>query len=78
MCTALGELPPDWAVRIDAAPTVASPRDRLWFNNSPPADDLVTYPRLPSPWERGWTYRPDGHIPPWTQSKAPANALEAI
>eukprot|EP00959_Pyramimonas_sp_CCMP1952_P385789 8085367-Pyramimonas_sp.AAC.1 len=61
-----------------SAATVASPRDRLWVSKCPPAEDLVTRPRPPSPWERQWTYRPDGHIPRWAQSKAPANSLEAI
>eukprot|EP00959_Pyramimonas_sp_CCMP1952_P124645 2606379-Pyramimonas_sp.AAC.1 len=78
MCTALGEIPLDWAVRLDAASSAAGPRDRLWLSNCPPAEDSVAHPRPPSPWERRWTHQTGGRIPTWTQSRAPASAPEAI
>ena len=65
MCTALGDLPPSWAARMDAGVFVPSPRDRTWFSNVHPDDSALAYPRLPCPWEPGWTFRPDGRIPTW-------------
>eukprot|EP00959_Pyramimonas_sp_CCMP1952_P360014 7538352-Pyramimonas_sp.AAC.1 len=63
---------------MNAGDSVASPRERLWIGNFPPPVDAITYPRLPSPWEPRWAYRPDGRIPTWTQSRAAPGGPDAI
>eukprot|EP00959_Pyramimonas_sp_CCMP1952_P378207 7922628-Pyramimonas_sp.AAC.1 len=51
MGAAMGDLDPEWAVKMNAGDHVASPRERLWIGNFPPPADTITYTRLPSPWE---------------------------
>eukprot|EP00959_Pyramimonas_sp_CCMP1952_P067345 1405403-Pyramimonas_sp.AAC.1 len=66
MRTAMGELAPEWAVKMNAGEHVASPRERVWIANVPPPTSTIACTRLPSPWEPRWACRPDGRIPTWT------------
>ena len=78
MCTALGDLPPSWAARMDAGVSVPSPRDRTWFSNVCPDDSALAYPRLPCPWEPGWTFRPDGRVPTWLPALPPGAPSDPV
>ena len=78
MCAALGDLPPSWAARMDAGVFVPSPRDRTWFSNVHPDDSALAYPRLPCPWEPGWTFRPDGRVPTWLPALPPGAPSDPV
>ena len=62
MRTALGDLPADNAVIMNADTWVACPRIRSWLATFRPSrpEHLFSYPRLPSPWEPRWALLPDG------------------
>ena len=71
MLEALGNLPDEYSVLMNAADWVASPRLRSWIGTFPPprAGDRISYRRLASPWEPRWAYRWDGKVPTWTRSR---------
>ena len=78
MLESLGNLPDEYAVLMNAADWVASPRQRTWIGSFPPprAADRITYRRMASPWEPRWAYRWDGKVPTWTRSRGNGNDIE--
>jgi len=71
MLEALGNLPEEYAVLMNAADWVAAPRQRSWIGSFPPPrpEDRISYRRMASPWEPRWAYRWDGKVPTWTRSR---------
>ena len=62
MRTALGNIPVDNAVVMNAADWVACPRIRTWLATCGPTrpEHVFSYPRLRTPWETRWALLPYG------------------
>eukprot|EP00959_Pyramimonas_sp_CCMP1952_P354870 7433724-Pyramimonas_sp.AAC.1 len=70
---AIGEVPDDWVVRIDAGKWVVSPRDGLWGGSCPRSDFDLHFLRLPSPWDNEWAFHFEGSVQTWTRSRGDPN-----